>query len=72
MRTLTGVAITLTLAFVLTLLLSPSVRNNALQAIFNNKLGLRLPKRLDAYADRPLPPAHTGFRERTWKNGIEQ
>jgi len=39
---------------------------------FNNKLPLRLPKRLEAYAEHNLPAEYTGPKYRTWKNGIEQ
>lgn len=60
-----------TIAAALTIILSPSRRNRALQAVFNGK-GIRLPARLNAYADRPLPPAYVGPKMYTFKNGVKQ
>jgi hypothetical protein len=69
MRTLAWVIVG---AGALTLLLSPTARRTTLQAIFNSDHGVHLPRWVDEYADRPLPPPYTGPKYRTWKNGVPQ
>lgn len=57
-------------AAALTLLLSPSARRAVVQPIFNSPHGPRLPRRLQEYADRPLPPAYAGPKFITYRNGV--
>lgn len=61
-----GAAITLLIAITLKM-----AWKTVITGTFNNKLPLRLPKRLEAYAEHSLPAEYTGPKYRTWKNGIE-
>lgn len=54
--------IAILVAAALTVVLSPSVRNASLRAIFDSEKGPHLTKRLQEYADRPLPAPYLGPR----------
>jgi hypothetical protein len=56
-------------AAALTVALSPSARSASLRAIFDNPRGPRLGRRLQEYADRPLPAPYSGPKYVTYHSG---